>query len=125
MVAAGTAVAGSLQLTSAVATLCSVRKKSPGKVTTFLRVNGIGDAVDAAVLCKIMKAKKKEQKAQAQANKMADFDVAQEIVLAPTVAALNAEIATYGKSKIAVRTYLQEQYKSRKLLRNGKYNTKS
>ena len=123
MVAAGMAVAGSLQLTSAVTTLCSVRKKSPGKVTTFLRVNGIGDAVEAAVLRKKMKAKKKEQKARAQANKMVDFDVAQETVLAPTVAALNAEIATYGKSKIAVRTYLQEQYKSRKLLRNGKYNT--
>ncbi len=123
MVAAGMAVAGSLQLTSAVTTLCSVRKKSPGKVTTFLRENNIGDAVEAAVLRKKMKAKKMQKKARTQANKMGDFDVAQETVLAPTVAALNAEIATYRKAKIAVRTYLQEQYKSRRLLRNGKHNT--
>jgi hypothetical protein len=105
-----------------VAATYGVRKKSPGKVTTFLRENDIEDAVEAAVFRKKMKAKKKEEKAQTQANKMADFDVAQETVLAPTVAALNAKIATYGKSKIAVRTYLQEQYKSRRLLCNGKYN---
>ena len=127
MVAAGMAVAGSLQLTSAVTTLCSVRKRSPGKVTTFLRVNGIGDAVEAAVLRKKMKAKKKEKKARTQANKMADFDVAQETVLAPTVAALNAKIATYGNSKIAVRTYLQEQYRVQKQTvttqRKVQYNT--
>ena len=100
MVAVGMAVAGSLQLASSVTTLCSVRKKSPGKVTTFLRENNIGwDAVEAAVLRKKMKARKKEKKARAQANKMSDFDVAQETVLAPTVAALNAEIATYGKRR--------------------------
>ncbi len=78
MVAAGMAVAGSLQLKSAVTLLCYVRTKSPGKVTTLLRENNIKDAVDAAVLRKKLQAKKMQKKARSHANKMAEFDVAAE-----------------------------------------------
>lgn len=123
MVAAGMAVAGSPQLKSAVTLLCYVRRRSPGKVTTFLRENNIKDAVDAAVLRKKLQAKKMQKKAQSHANKMAEFDVAAETLLAETAGALADEIASFGNAKIAVRTYLQEQYKSRRLLRNGKYKT--
>ena len=63
------------------------------------------------------------KKAMAQAKKMAAFDVAAETVLADSVRDLDIEIATFGTSKTAVKTYLQEQYKSRLLLRNRVYNT--
>ncbi len=64
-----------------------------------------------------------QKKARSHANKMADFDVVAETMLAETVGALANEVASFGKAKIAVRTYLQERYKSRWLLRNGKYKT--
>ena len=64
-----------------------------------------------------------KKKAMAQAKKMAAFDVAAETVLADSVRDLDIEIATFGTSKTAVKTYLQEQYKSRLLLRNRVYNT--
>lgn len=123
MVAAGMAVAGSPELKSAVTILCCVRTKSQGKVTIFLRENNIRDAVGAAVLRKKLMAKKMQKKARSHANKMADFDVAAETILAETVGALADEVASFGQAKIAVRTYLQEQYKSRRLLRNGNYKT--
>jgi hypothetical protein len=53
---------------------------------------------------------------------MAAFAAAAETVLADSVTDLENEIATFGTSKTAVKTYLQEQYKSRLLLRNEVYN---
>lgn len=52
-----------------------------------------------------------------------DLDVAVQTKLANTNSELNAEIAAFGNSKGALKTYLQEQFKSRKLMRDGVYNT--
>ncbi len=93
------AVAGPLVLKKAVTAMCSVRSKSPGIITIFLHENNIDDAVKAAVIRKKQKARKIQKKAQAQANKMADFDVATETVLAGTIQNLEDEIATFGTAK--------------------------
>jgi hypothetical protein len=61
------------------------------------------------------KAKKMQDKARAQAKTFDNFDAAVETSLAETRSALDAEVASYGTSKGALRTYLQEQYKSRAL----------
>ncbi len=50
---------------------------------------------------------------------MMDLDVAVQTKLANTNSELNAEIAAFGNSKGALKTYLQEQFKSRKLMRDG------
>ncbi len=52
-----------------------------------------------------------------------DLDVAVQTKLANTNSELNGEIAAFGNSKGALKTFLQEQYKSRILLRGGVYNT--
>jgi hypothetical protein len=54
---------------------------------------------------------------------MMDLDVAVQIKLANTNSELNVEIAAFGNSKGALKTYLQEQFRSRTLLRDGVYNT--
>ena len=54
---------------------------------------------------------------------MMDLDVAVQTKLANTNSELNGEIAAFGNSKGALKTFLQEQYKSRILLRGGVYNT--
>jgi hypothetical protein len=77
----------------------------------FFRENNMLDAVEAAVV------------ARAQAKKMVEVDVALQTSLAESRSALDGEIASYGNSKISLRTFLQEQFKSRKLLRNNLYNT--
>ena len=123
MVAAGLAVAGPVVLKTTVTAMCSVKDKSPGSITIFLRENNIDDAVRAAVIRKTQKARKIQKKAQAQANKLADFDVATETELAGTIQNLEDEMATFGNAKIALRTYLQTQYKSRRMLRSGIYNS--
>jgi hypothetical protein len=43
--------------------------------------------------------------------------------LAETRSALDAEVALFGYSKGALRTYLQDQFKSRKLLHFGNYRS--
>jgi hypothetical protein len=112
-------VAAPMALKTKVTAMCSVRSKTPGTITHFLRENNIDDAVKAAVIRKKQKARKIQKKARTQANKMADFDVATETVLAATVQDLEDEIATYGNAKGALKTYLQDEYKSRRILRNG------
>jgi hypothetical protein len=99
MVVAGIAVASPLVLKTKVTAMCSIKSKSPGIITRFLRENNIDDAVKAAVIRKKQKARTIQKKAQAQANKMADFDVATETVLAATAQDLEDEIATYGNAK--------------------------
>ena len=116
------AVAAPMALKTKVTAMCSVKRRTPGTITTFLRENNIDDAVQAAVIRKKEKARKMQKKARAQANKMADFDVATETVLAATAQDLEDEITTYGNAKGALKTYLQDQYKSRRILRNGIYN---
>ena len=94
-----------------------------GVITTYLRQNDISDAVEAAVLRKQRKAKKMNDKARAQATKMNNFDVAVETQLAESRSDLESEIASFGSTKVALRTYLQDQFKSRKLLHFGNYRT--
>ena len=62
-------------------------------------------------------------KTRAKAKKLDNFDAAVETPLADIRSALDAEVASYGKSKGALRTYLQEQFKSRKLLHFGIYRS--
>jgi hypothetical protein len=81
------------------------------------------DAVEAAVLRKKRKADAMQKKARAHAKKMVEVDVALQTTLAESRSALDGEIVSYGNSKISLRTFLQEQFKSRKLLRNNLYNT--
>ena len=94
-----------------------------GRITVFLRENAIQDAVDEKMLRISSKAKKMQDKARAQAKKLANFDAVVETPLADTCSALDADVASYDKSKGALRTYLQEQYKSRKLLHFGIYRS--
>ena len=94
-----------------------------GRITVFLRENAIQDEVDGKMVRIRRKAKKMQDKARAQAKKLDNFDAAVETPLADTRSALDAEVASYGKSKGALRTYLQEQYKSRKLLHFGIYRS--
>ena len=62
-------------------------------------------------------------KARSQAKKMDNVDSAVETTLAASREDLEGEIKSFEKSKGALKTYLQEQYKSRKLLHFGKYHT--
>ena len=49
--------------------------------------------------------------------------MAVQTTLAKDNSELNGEIAAFGNSKGALKTYLQEQFKSRMLLRDGLYKT--
>lgn len=69
------------------------------------------------------KAAKMQAKAKAQATKMNNFDVANETTLAKTRSELDAEVASFGNSKGALKTYLQDQFKCRKLLHFGNYRS--
>ena len=149
MVEAGLAISAPTQLKDAVSKLCCVRRRNPGNptllhnpepkpfsvtqpfsltfipglLTIFLRATNLSDSVEAAVLRKQSKMKKIRERATAHAKKMMNFDVAVQTTLAETYSDLEGEMASFGKGKIALKTYLQEQFKSRKLLRDGKYNT--
>ena len=63
------------------------------------------------------------EKARAAAKKMANFDVAVETALAGSRSDLDVEIASFGKAKTTLKTYLLEQVKSRLLLHFGNYIT--
>ncbi len=52
-----------------------------------------------------------------------NLDVAVQTKLANTKSELDGEIASYENRKGALKSYLQDQFKSRKLLRNGVYFT--
>jgi hypothetical protein len=83
----------------------------------------MSDAVEAAIIRKKRQVAKKTKKAQLHANKMMDLDVAVQTKLAKTVTELDGEIASYENRKGALKSYLQNQFKSRKILRNGVYLT--
>jgi hypothetical protein len=89
----------------------------------YYRDYNIADTVEAAVIRKQRKAAKMNAKARSQAKKMENVDSAVETTLAETCNDLEAEILSFGNAKGALRTYLQEQFKSRKLLHFGKYHT--
>ena len=81
------------------------------------------DAVESAIVRKKRKADKMDAKARAQAKKMNAVDVALQTTLAETRSALDGEIASFGNSKLALRTYLQDQYKSPTLIRKSIYTS--
>ena len=89
----------------------------------FFRENNMLDAVEAAIVRKKRKAAKMNAKARAQAKKMNDVDVALQTTLAETRSALDGEIASFGTSKITLRTFLQDQYRSRTLIRKSIYTS--
>ena len=62
-------------------------------------------------------------KARSKAKQMENVDSAVETTLAATHEELEGEMKSFGKSKGALKIYLQEQYKSRKLLHFGNYQT--
>ncbi len=64
-----------------------------------------------------------QERAKAQAKKIMNFDVAVQTTMAKTWSELEGEMASFGKGKTALKTYLQEQFKSRKVLHNGIYNS--
>ncbi len=106
----------------------AARKPSPfrcsDRLTLFLRATNLADSVEAKVIRKQRKMAKIQERAKAHAKKMMNFDVAVQTTLAESWSELEGEMASFGKGKkMALKTYLQEQFKSRKLLRNGTYNT--
>jgi hypothetical protein len=58
------------------------------------------------------------EKARAHAKKVMNFDDAVQASLAETGSDLEGKIASFGKGQMALKMYLQQQFKSRKLLRN-------
>jgi hypothetical protein len=79
------------------------------------------DEVAANVERQRRKQKKMDEKARAQANKMMKLDVAMETTLADSFADLNAELKSFGRAIGVKLNYLQDQYKSRMVLRQGIY----
>jgi hypothetical protein len=86
-----------------------------------MRTNNVADEVAANLDRKKRKAKNMADKAKAQAKKMNRLEVALEASLADSHDDLNDELQSFGGAKTARLNYLQEQFKSRKLLRNGLY----
>ena len=86
-----------------------------------MRGYNITDEVAANVERQRHKKNKMDAKARAMANKMNKMDMAMETTLAESFADLNAELNSFGRAKGAKLKYLQEQYNSRKLLRQDVY----
>ncbi len=68
------------------------------------------NTVEAAIVRKKRKADKMNVKVRAQSKKMNAVDVALQTTLVETRMALDGEIASFGNSKITLRTFLQDQY---------------
>ncbi len=100
-----------------------VRFSYIGLFTQYVRANNIKDEVEAALVKTSRKAAMKNKKAKAQAKKMEAVDVALNPSLAESTTDLAEEIATFDASKTALRTFLQDQYRSRHLLHGGIYDT--
>ncbi len=94
-----------------------------GLFTQYVRANNIKDEVEAALVRTSCKAAMKNKKAKAQAKKMEAVDVALNTSLAESTTDLVEEIATFDASKTSLRTFLQDQYRSRLLLHGGNYDT--
>jgi len=107
----------------AIGTLCSVHRRNPGAITVYMREEVAKDEIEAERVRNHRKALKLESKKRAQANRMATYDEAIETTLATSKAELTNEINSYGNSVGNLLHYLQQQFKARKLLRKGLYNT--
>ncbi len=86
-----------------------------------MREKNVADEVNANLERVKQKKQRMTKKAKAHANKMTRVDVAMETSLAESHVELGGELQSFGNGKMAKLKYLEEQYKSRKLLRNGKY----
>jgi hypothetical protein len=120
---AGIALTAPEPVKHAVSKLCGVRRRSPGALTVLMRANNVleADVVEANLERIKRKAKKTAAKAKAQSKKMNKIDAAIEANLVDSHADLNDELESFGRAKTARLKYLQEQFQSRKLLRNGVY----
>jgi hypothetical protein len=118
---AGIALTAPEPVKRAVSKLCGVRRRNPGALTVLMRANNVADVVEANLERIQRKAKKMAAKAKAQSKKMNKIDAAIEANLADSNADLNDELESFGRAKTARLKYLQEQFQSRKLLRNGVY----
>ncbi len=94
-----------------------------GRLTVYLRDKNVSDAVEAAIIRQKSQVAKKKAKARLHANKMMDLEVAVQTELANTKSELDGKTASYENRRGALITYLQDQFKSHKLLRNGVYLT--
>ncbi len=81
-----------MRLRNAITKVCSVRTHSLGAVTIFLRQSNVVDAVEAIVNRKVSKEKKSQESARLQAERLQNFDIASETVLAQTVDELQTQI---------------------------------
>jgi hypothetical protein len=107
----------------ALGTLCSVRRRNPGAITVYMREEVAKDKIEAERVRNHRKALKLEAKKRAHASRMTTYDEAVETTLANSNAELVNEINSYGNSLGDLLHYLQQQFKARKLLRKGLYNT--
>jgi len=123
VVQAGFGLRADTELRNVIGTLCGVRRRHPGLITQYIRDSIHADEVEAAAIRIARKNTEREKKARAMANKIAKYDIANETNLAHTQQDLDTEITSYGKAQGNVLQYLQDQFKSRTLLRNGLYNT--
>ncbi len=123
MKGAGIALTAPDAVKAAVSTLCGVRRRSPGALTVLMCTNNVADEVAANLERKRRKAQKMAAKAKALATKMQKMDAAVEVDLAETHDELTDELALFGRAKTAKLNYLEEQFRSRKVLRNGVYLT--
>jgi hypothetical protein len=117
---AGIAITAPEPVKTAVSKLCGVRRRNPGTLTVLMRTNNVADEVAANLERKKRKAKMAD-KAKAQSKKMNKIDAAIEATLADSHDDLNDELQSFGRAKTARLNYVQEQFKSRKLLQNGLY----
>lgn len=123
VVQAGFGLRADPALRNVIGILCGVRRRHPGLITLYMRDSVRADEIEAAAIRIARKKAEREKKARAKANKMAEYDMANTTTFANTQQELDNEIESYGNAKGYVLKYLQEQFKSRKLLRNGLYET--
>jgi len=111
------------ELLDVIGELCSVRRRNPGQITTYMWEQVAVDEVQGTLIRTQRKAAKLEAKKRSQATRMANYDLALETSFANTQAELEDEITSYGNGRGNLLMYLREQFKGRNLLRKGNYKT--
>ncbi len=122
-IAAGMALSADPKLKEAISKLCSIRIRNPGLITIYVRDNDVKDTVAATIHREKKKQEKKNESALKQAKKIENHNVAMETKLSLSHVELKGEIDSFGSVVKHKLSYLQEQFRSRKLLRKGIYNS--
>jgi hypothetical protein len=122
-IAAGFGLRAPPELLNFIGELCSVRRRNPGKITTYMREQVAVNEVEGKLIRTQRKTAKLEVKKRAQATRMANYDLALETTFANTQAELEVEITSYGNGRGNLLIYLREQFKGRNLLRKDNYKT--